>query len=165
MSTKVFIIGAVVFIAVIVGLSFLLTSGQKPPPATANYAATDTQRPIIETPETSVDFGEMKVADTKQKDFELKNTGTKPLSILNVNSSCNCTFAQVIYNGTESKEFGMHAQSGYVTDIAPGTSAMIRVIYRPAIMPVYGPVERQVFIKTNDPEKENLTFSLNANVK
>ncbi len=112
-----------------------------------------------------VDFGQMKDSDTKQKDFILKNTGTKPLQILNVNSSCNCTFGQIIYNGTTSKEFGMHAQSGYVTDIAPGAAATVRVIYRPYIMPVVGPVEREVYVTTNDPQKETLTFVLKANIK
>lgn len=165
MSTKGFIIGAIIFIAVIVGLSFLLTAGQKPAPATASYTAADKDKPVAEAPETTADLGEMKVSDIKQNDFEIKNTGSKPLQILNINSSCDCTFGKIIYNGTESKEFGMHAQSGYVTDVAPGTSAIVRVIYKPAIMPVYGPIERFVTITTNDPEKKDLVFTVRANVK
>lgn len=165
MSAKGIIIGGVIFLVLIIGVSVLLTAGQKPVPATATYSATDKDRPIAETPETSADLGEMKVSDTKQKDFELKNTGTKPLQILNVNSSCNCTSGQIIYNGTTSKEFGMHAQSGYVTDIAPGSSATVRVIYRPSIMPVYGSVEREVYVETNDPKTAKLVFVVKADVK
>lgn len=165
MSAKSIISSGVIFLVLIIGVSFLSTAGQKPAPATATYSATDKDRPIVETPRTQADLGEMKVSDTKQEDFEIKNTGTKPLQILNVNSSCNCTSGQIIYNGTTSKEYGMHAQSGYVTDIAPGSSATVRVIYRPSIMPVYGPVEREVYVTTNDPKKENLVFTIKANVK
>ncbi len=165
MSNKSLIIGGVVFLVLIIGISVLLTAGQKPEPAKAVYSATATDKPVAEVPETSVDFGQMKDSDTKQKDFTLKNTGTKSLQILNVNSSCNCTFGQIVYNGTTSKEFGMHAQSGYVTDVAPGGSATVRVIYRPYIMPVVGPVEREVYVTTNDPQRETLTFSIKATIK
>ena len=165
MSTKSIIISGAIFLVLIVGLSFLLTAGQKQAPAAATFSAADKDRPIAETPETSADLGEMKVSDVKQQDFILKNVGTKPLQILNVNSSCNCTSGQIIYNGTTSKEFGMHAQSGYVTDIAASTSATVRVTYRPSIMPVYGPVEREVYIETNDPTQNKLVFSIKANVK
>lgn len=165
MSTKSIIISGIVFLGLIIGMSFLLTTGQKPEPAKVVYSAQASEKPIAQTSETSADFGEMKDSDTKQKDFTLENAGTKPLQILNVNSSCNCTFGQIIYNGTTSKEFGMHAQSGYVTDIAPGSSATVRVIYRPYIMPVVGPVEREVYVTTNDPQKETVTFSIKATLK
>lgn len=165
MSTKAIIISGAIFVAVVVGLSFLLTSGQKPIPEASTYSVADSDKPIAQAAEVSADLGEMKVSDVKQADFELKNTGTKPLQILNINSSCNCTFGKVIYGAAESKEFGMHAQSGYVTDIAPGSFATVRVIYKPAIMPVSGLVERTVTITTNDPERKNLTFTVRANVK
>lgn len=58
----------------------------------------------------------------------------------------------------------MQAQSGYLGDIAPGGMATIRVIYRPYIMPLVGPVERDVYLTTNDPSRTNLTFSIKANV-
>lgn len=59
----------------------------------------------------------------------------------------------------------MHAQSGYLMDIAPGTEARVRVIYRPFQMPVYGAVEREVYITTNDPQKEKLVFAVKAYVR
>ena len=165
MSTKSIIICFLGFIVLVVGASFLLTAGQKPTPGTVAYSASSSEKPIAETPDSLFDFGEIRVSDVKEKEFVLKNTGTKPLQILNVNSSCNCTAGKIIYNGSQTKEYGMHAQSGYLMDIAPNTEAKVVVIYRPAIMPVYGAVEREVYVATNDPQKEKLVFAIKANVK
>lgn len=165
MSTKSIIFSLGGFLVLIVAISFLLTIGQKPEPKVAAYSTTSTNRPIAETPASLFDFGEIKVSDVKEKDFVLKNAGTKPLQILNVNSSCNCTFGQIIYNGTTSSKFGMHAQSGYVADIAPNTNAVVKVTYQPSLMPVYGAVEREVYVTTNDPQNEKLVFAVKANVR
>ena len=59
----------------------------------------------------------------------------------------------------------MHSQSDYVAQIDPQTSATIRVVYMPFTMPVYGIVERQVFMSTNDPNKPKLEFNIKANVQ
>ncbi|MEK7566029.1 MAG: DUF1573 domain-containing protein [Patescibacteria group bacterium] len=149
-SAKTIIIGGLVFLSAIIGVSVLLTAGQKTPPKADIYSV--------------FDFGDIKVSDVKEKDFVLKNTGTKPLQILNINSSCNCTFGKIIYNGKETKEYGMHAQSGYLMDIAPNTEAKVRVIYQPSLMPVYGVVEREVYVTTNDPQKQRLIFAVKAKV-
>lgn len=164
MSPKTIIISLVACIAVAVGLAFLLTSGQKPEPATATFSTQDADRPKAETTQTFADLGEIKVSDVKQQDYTLKNVGTKPLQILNVNSSCDCTAGQIIYNGETSKEYSMHSQSGFITEIAPGDTATVRLTYRPATMPVYGVVEREVYVTTNDPAKQKLVFSIKAKV-
>lgn len=158
MSQKAIVISITVFLLTIVGIAIFLTTGQK-----SNPQATD--RPIAETPDSLFDFGEIKVSDTKEKEFVLKNTGTKPLQILNINSSCGCTTGKISYNGTETKEWGMHAQSGYLLDIAPSTQAIVKVIYRPFQMPVYGAVEREVYITTNDPVRNRLIFAVKAYVR
>jgi len=164
-SAKSIVISLTVFILLVVGASLLLTAGQRSEPQVASYTTASNDKPMAEIKEAFFDFGEIKVSDVKQKDFALKNTGTKPLQILNVNSSCGCTTGQIIYDGTTSKEFGMHSQSGYVTEIAPNSTAMVRLIYRPATMPVYGSVEREVYLTTNDPQKEKLVFAIKANVR
>lgn len=155
MSSKTTIISLIVFFALIVGLVFLFTSGQKP----------ESDRPKAETTQTFTDLGEIKVSDVKQQDYTLKNAGTKPLQILNINSSCGCTTGQIIYKGETSKEYSLHAQSGFVTEIAPGDTATVRLTYRPAIMPVYGLIEREIYITTNDPVNQKLVFSVKAKVK
>lgn len=165
MSPKTIIISLLAFFAVVIGLAFLFTSGQKPEPASTSYSAQDSEKPKVETTQTSYDWGEMKVSDVKQQDYTLKNTGTKPLQILNINSSCGCTAGQIIYKGETSKEYSMHSQSGFVTEIAPGDTATVRLTYRPASMPVYGAVEREVYVTTNDPSNQKLVFSIKVNVK
>ncbi|MEK7513573.1 MAG: DUF1573 domain-containing protein [Patescibacteria group bacterium] len=166
MSPKAIIISLLVIISFVVGIAFILTAGQKTSSPPATFSSQDVDRPQAEIGQALFDLGEIKVSDVKQQDFTLKNIGSRPLQILNVNSSCGCTAGQIIYQGVTSKEYSMHAQgSGYVTEIAPGDEATVRLIYRPAIMPVYGAVEREVYISTNDPIKPKLVFSIKAVVK
>lgn len=153
MSTKKIIICLAAFLILVASVSVLLASGRSPELKVG-----------LDSTERFFDFGKIKVTDVKQKDFILTNSGTKPLQILNINSSCGCTTGQIIYNGQTSKEFGMHSQSGYVTEIDPNTSATVRVIYRPATMPVFGSVQREVYLTTNDSEKEKLVFAVKAYV-
>lgn len=165
MSPKTIIISLIAFFALVIGLAFLFTAGQKPATATLSFSAQDSERPKVETSQTFFDIGEIKVSDVKQQEYTLKNTGTRPLQILNINSSCGCTAGQIIYKGEMSKEYSMHSQSGFVTDIDPGDTATMRLTYRPATMPVYGAVEREVYVTTNDPVNQKLIFSIKAIVK
>lgn len=165
MSIKTIVLVVIGFIVITIGLAFAFSVPQKSTPATASFSIQDAERPKAETAQTFFDMGEIKVSDVKQQDFTLKNIGTKPLQILNINSSCNCTFGQVVYKDLTTKEYGMHAQSGYVTDILPGDTATVRVTYKPALMPVFGVVEREVYLTTNDPDRQKLTFSIKAKVK
>lgn len=166
MSLKIITISVILLFGSVIGLVFLFSSsGQKSAPTNSNYSTKDTDRPKVETTQTFVDLGEIKVSDVRQQDFTLKNIGTKPLQILNINSSCGCTAGQIIYNGQTSKEYSMHSQSGFVTEIAPGDSGTVRLTYRPATMPVYGAVEREVYVTTNDPANQKLVFSIKAIVR
>lgn len=166
MSTKIIVIGLILFSVIFVGGSyFLLAGGNKPEVKIASYSSKDKERPFAEVKKTLADLGKMKVSDEKSTEFTIKNTGVKPLQISDMNSSCNCTFGQFIYQGKTSAEFGMHSPSDYLGDIAPNTEAKIKVIYRPFIMPVYGPVEREVYLSTNDPDKQKLVFQIKAVVQ
>lgn len=166
MSPKVIIISTLIFLGIVAGLAYLISSGQKLTPAPITFASQDSDRPKAETAQTTFDLGEIKVSDVKQQDYTLKNSGTKPLQILGVSSSCGCTAGQIIYQGTTSKEYSMHSQKGgLVAEIAPGDSAIVRLTYRPATMPVFGAVGRDVYVTTNDPNKQKLTFGIRAIVK
>jgi hypothetical protein len=158
MSTKTISIIILALVGVFIGLVMLATGGSQ-------YQKTDQSRPRVETQGTSIDVGEIKLSDVITRDFEFKNTGENPLKIENINSSCGCTVGQIIYKDFSSGEFGMHAQSGYVTEIAPGDSAVLRLIYRPATMPVYGLVQREVYLSTNSPDKPRLVFGIKAIVR
>ncbi|OGK58411.1 hypothetical protein A3H86_04230 [Candidatus Roizmanbacteria bacterium RIFCSPLOWO2_02_FULL_41_9] len=163
---KKFIIGIVFFSLVIVAGSYLLlASGNKPQAPIISYAVSDKERPNVAVKETSADLGTLKVSDEKAKEFIIKNIGKKPLQLSNITTSCGCTAVQIIYQEKISAEFSMHAQSDYVAEIAPQTAARVRVIYRPYVMPVYGVVEREAYISTNDPVNPKLIFKVKSYVK
>jgi len=160
------VIGIILFSLVFIGGAyFVLSSSDKPQIPIVSYSAQEKNKPIVEAKETAYDMGTIKVSDTKEKEFIIKNVGTKPLLLSEISSSCGCTSAQIIYKGTLSKAFSMHSQSDYVAQIEPNTSATVKVVYMPFTMPVYGIVERQVFMSTNDPTKPKLEFNIKANVQ
>ena len=165
MNSKILIIGLVLFSIVAIGGSyFFLVNGQKPQVSLISYSFSDKEKPKIEAKITSFDLGQMKVSDDKFANFNIKNIGQKPLQLTNISSSCNCTFAQVAIDGKESDLFGMHNVSDFAGEILPGKSGTIKVIYRPYIMPVYGVIEREVYVSTNDPDNQKLVFKVKANV-
>ena len=152
-------------IVVIGGSYFVLVGNQKPATAITSYSSSDKEKPKVEAKTTFSDLGKMKVSDDKSANFKIKNIGQKPLQLSNISSSCNCTFGQVIINGKESDVFGMHNVSDFAGEVFPGKEAIIKVTYRPSIMPVYGVIEREVYVSTNDPENPKLIFKVKANVK
>lgn len=130
-----------------------------------NYSKQDKALPQIKVSDLFADLGKMEIKDEKTATFLLKNAGTKPLQLFNISSSCNCTFGKVTIEGVTSPEFNMHSKSPWVGTIEPGKEALLSVIYRPSLMPVKGPVTRQVLVRTNDPENGQLTFTVKALVE
>lgn len=130
-----------------------------------SYTANDSERPKVAVPNLLADLGTMKVKDEKSASFVIENTGTKPLSLSRISTSCDCTFGQLTINGEKSPEFSMHSKNPWVGTINPGEKAVLEAIYRPFIMPVSGPVTRDVFVSTNDPDNPRLTFTLKAVVE
>lgn len=166
MNSKILIIGLVLFSLVAIGGSyFFLVNGQKSQISVISYSLIDKERPKIEAKTTYFDLGLMKVSEDRSASFNIKNIGQKPLQLTNISSSCNCTFGQVVIGGRESELFGMHNISDFAGEILPGKGAVIKVTYRPSIMPVYGIIEREVYVSTNDPENPKLVFKVKANVK
>ncbi len=131
----------------------------------ASYSNSDSQRPKVTTDSSFQDLGKMKISDEKTAVFTVTNSGSKPLILSKINSSCDCTFGKVTINGTSSPELGMHSRSTWQGTVESGKEAKVEVIYRPSIMPVKGEVGREVYITTNDPEKPMLTFSVKAFVE
>lgn len=163
MGNKTVFIGiAIVSIILIIGSYFLLNSSSKPQAKVLSYSVQDKDRPAAEIKENFKDLGTIKVKDTQETLFTLKNIGDKPLQLSDINSSCGCTSGQIIYNGITSKEYSMHSRSDDVFEIAPQTEAQVKLTYRPFTMPVYGLVEREVYITTNDPANSKLVFKIKA---
>ena len=167
MSSKVFVIGTIFLSILILVVSYLLIKGSNSNQAKeiVSYQGGGGEKPKAQAKTTFSDLGQIKVSDQKSVEFTLKNIGKKPLQLFNISSSCGCTVGQIIYKGKESQEFGMHSQSDYVDEINPGDEAKVRVIYRPYVMPVYGVVDREVYISTNDPDNPKLVFKVKAYVK
>lgn len=155
---------SVVFLILTYG-AYVISGGGKNPEQIVNYTNGDQNKPHVVVKQATGNLGTMRVADRKSFDFTISNTGTEPLQLYNMTSSCSCTAGQVIANDSESAEYGMHAQSDYITAIKPGGKGVVRVIYRPFIMPLYGKVEREVFVSTNDPKQPKLTFTVTAFVQ
>ena len=160
MSLRLIIIFLIGTLVITSGMIWLTTRNQ------ADFGTPDKRIfSKVEAKETVADLGEMKVEDVKSKDFVIKNVGDNPLQITSVSSSCNCTFGQIVYKGKTSKEYGMHAPGGFVNQIDVGDTAIIRAVYKPYIMPVYGPITRDVYVGTNDSANPKLTFTVKVVVK
>jgi hypothetical protein len=59
----------------------------------------------------------------------------------------------------------MHSSISWVGTLNPGKKATVKVIYRPYIMPVSGEITRDVYVQTNDPDNERITFTVKAFVE
>lgn len=167
-STDKLVIGIIAIFTVVV-LVFIVIIASKESPANQNksqiYAVSDKEKPIAKISSNSQDLGKMKVSDEKSAVFTITNSGTRPLILSGVSSSCDCTFGKITINGNDSPEMGMHSRGNWQGSLDPGKEAQLKVIYRPSIMPVSGEVSRQVFVKTNDPVNPELTFSVKAFVE
>ncbi len=149
----------IIFIGII---AVAIITQEKPIP---QYNVNDTERPKLSINQTKFDFGKMKLTDIKTQDMEIKNIGTKPLVLSDFKTSCDCTFAQIVINGQESPLFSMGGSSNWQGEITPQSSAIVKVIYEPKVMPVKGKVNRQVVFKTNDPENSLINLSFTAEVE
>lgn len=167
MIGKPLIVGIIIFSLALIGGSYFLLapSEKKQAVQRTSYSLQDAEKPKVKTEDTFFNLGEMKVSQQKEAIFSLKNSGSKPLQLFNISSSCDCTVGQIVYEGKESQEFGMHAAGDYALEILPQKEAKVKVIYRPYVMPVYGKVEREVYVSTNDPENPKLVFKVEAFVK
>ena len=120
-----------------------------------------------EVGETNYDWGEIKInGGNTEKVFLIKNTGTGPLKLSGVSTSCMCTIAQVIIDGKESPFFAMHQKSSWVGEIPAGKEAELKIVFDPAF---HGPsgvgqMIRQIVVETNDKDNPQLEFMLKGNV-
>ncbi|KGN72186.1 DUF1573 domain-containing protein [Porphyromonas sp. COT-239 OH1446] len=86
---------------------------------------------IISSPATDFDFGMIKEANGKvSHTFTIKNTGSAPLVIVNITSSCGCTEPEY------SRE-----------PIAPGKETKIKITFDPAGRP--GPFVKNIAVYSN----------------
>ena len=148
-------------VLILVGGVALVSRAPRPPEIVASQSAK------AEATEMSYDWGTIDLNGGKvEKTFSIRNSGTGPLEIANVKSSCMCTEAQITINGEKSPFFGMHASSSWLGSVQPGDTAELFVVFDPAF---HGPsgvgqITRVISLETNDTERKNLEFTLTANV-
>jgi len=97
---------------------------------------------------TSFDFGEIGPIDPVSTTFTISNTGTAPLIIEGITTSCSCTAAE-ISEGT----------------IAPDGSATLTVTFDPQVHDgATGHFLRYAYLQTNDPENPELKVEITLDV-
>ncbi len=162
-DTKV-ILGAVMASVLLIGGAVFVLGRDSRPKREAQGSASMT----IDKKEE--DLGTMKVSEDKSAVFTITNTSTgSVLRLWGIATSCDCTFANVTIAGTKTGEFNMsmHMNStlkNWIGEVPAGQKAQLEVIYRPSVMPVSGPVSRQVNFSTNDPNNATVEISIAANV-
>jgi hypothetical protein len=102
--------------------------------------------PRIRVDPEGFDFGKALPGKTLRKDFTLSNFGDAELVIENVSTTCGCTAALT----TASK-------------LAPGGSTQLRVTLE--TRSYAGRVERQVLLRSNDPQTPLLSVRVSATVE
>jgi hypothetical protein len=113
--------------------------------------------PVFEIPVNSINLGSVSVAGGQVvTEFEIKNTGGGRLLINDMETSCGCTSASIIYDEVEGPLFNMRDHGtnpkNWIVEIAPGDTASLRVYYDPAVhADLRGPVTRIITVYSNAP--------------
>lgn len=161
MNKKLSII--IIALALLIGGYFYLSSRQtNSSNETANtaqtYGSNDAEKPalVIEPTNLSRDIGTIKVTEERTAEFVLKNTGSKPLVISRLRTSCMCTFGEIVAKNRKSPSANMEMHNSASVNLwrlilEPNETATARVVYKPLLMPVQGPIERVFLFDTNDP--------------
>ena len=101
--------------------------------------------------------------------FNIKNTGTTPLVIDKVYTSCMCTLATLVTESGSEGPFGMPGHAGIpriTQTLAPGEEAHVDIVFDPA---AHGPqgvgkVRRIVYLETGTGADNALQLSFEATV-
>lgn len=129
--------------------------------------ASESSNAQVEVAQSSYDWGTIGINDGKvQAQYEIKNTGSDPLKLANVVTSCSCTTAILTRGEEKSPVFGMHTKSSYVMEVPSGETALLTIEFDPLFHgPTgVGPITREINIDTNDTKNQKLSFTATANV-
>lgn len=165
MSNKIiFGIGAAILI--ITGVVFVARPDRSQNNNTANIS--DGLTEIIEIPEKTFDFGEISMsAGNVNHSFTIKNTGSEPLTINKMYTSCMCTTAILNMNGKTFGPYGMQGH-GFIPkinqELGSGQEAVVEAIFDPI---AHGPagvgfIQRSVVIENNAGKPIQLGFTANV---
>ncbi|MDP3992756.1 MAG: DUF1573 domain-containing protein [bacterium] len=157
-----FVLSVVTISVIALGALYIVGSSNRENTTSDNTTATAVG--TYELSDEKINLGEMTVDDKKTANFTFKNTSDEKMNLSKFETSCNCAMAEVKINGDTSPMFNMpahmsSAERAWNRDLASGETAEITVTYEPALMPVYGPIERYATFKINNSKEIRLTVS------
>lgn len=156
MSNKSILIIALAVAAVVTFSSVLVKKNQSEVSVNrdVSYGSSNSEasQSLLEVDPSSFDLGTVVYGEVAEKTFKLRNTGSNPLEILKVSTSCGCTQASV------QKENSI---------IAPGEETDMLVTFDPAVHKDdsdLGDIVRVVYIRTDDQSYPETEVTITANV-
>lgn len=165
------VIGAGLVLAVLGGLIVAARPGPAPgipaPGATVAAVVPQSSR-ILVAKELNFNFGSVSMAAGKVTHrYWIRNTGSTPIVVRKMYTSCMCTTAALVKGGRKFDPYGMPGHGLMPTlnqPIAPDEAAMIEVVFDPA---AHGPagigkIERIVTIQTDLESPLELAFVANV---
>ena len=126
-------------------LSVLILAGA----AAALLAACSPREPDIRLDQSQIDLGQVVNGEVRTFEVSVLNQGNTDLVIEAVSTSCGCTSAQII-----------------PTTLGPGERGSLEVVFDSGAHgpEELGPVMRQVFIASNDPDQPEVDFRFTAEI-
>jgi len=153
-----------IIVAAAFALIFLGLVWYAAPSSPGAPAKVDSGREVALTAEepTSYDFGSISMAKgIVSHVFQMKNSGTEPILIKKIYTSCMCT--EAVFIGADGKQFGPFGMPGHggtagilAKTIRPGETFAVKALFDPAAHgPAgIGPIERIVYLETSRGTKE-----------
>lgn len=105
-----------------------------------------TAAPKFVVPRMEVEIGDLLAGETAEAEFVIENTGTEPLQLTHVGTSCGCT------------------TTNYPKTLAPGEKGTIKAQLTSNAL-WSGRVQKEITVKSNDPETPLLTLHLIAQMR
>jgi len=153
----------IAFVIVVVGALFVWGGVQPKENKAASIAKAGAS--ALRADEVQFSFGSVSMRAGKvSHEFKVRNTGTAPVKVTKLYTSCMCTTARLTTAEKKVGPYGMPGHGlipGVDVTIAPGEEASVEAIYDPA---AHGPagigkVERVVYLETSDGAPVELSFS------
>jgi len=163
-----FIIGAGALILVLGGLIIASrpdSATVKPVVAESRETASAQSAGRLTSIQAKYNFGPVSMAQGKVTHrYLIRNSGTEPITVRKLYTSCMCTTAALIKNGKTSEAFGMPGHTpipAINVPIAPQDNTYVEVIFDPAAHgPAgVGPIERVVTIENSAGQPLELAFA------
>lgn len=150
----------------ILGLGIILFLNQ--PTEHEQMQGTEVEHNVLESDKQTYDFGTISMKDGIVKtSFKVKNPTTETLTLSKLYTTCMCTEAKLIVNGSSEGPFGMLGHGAIPTfnqKLEPNQEAEIEVAYDPN---AHGPsgvgrIERSVIMESQNGKL--ITLNIIANV-